>query len=758
MRNGNEAACLGWPRQKGEMADLIRSHDWAASPLGPVEAWPATLRNAVDLMLDSRQPVYLGWGPDLTSLYNEGYVAFLGDRHPWALGKPYAEVWPEITGEYAPILQAVMAGEAQHFVDRPVPLRGPNAPPRWFTFSWTPLRDDSGEVAGFYCPATETTERMRKAVQLEHNETRYRALFDAIDQGFAVIQVLFDETGRAADFRLLEVNAAFQRQTGFTDVVGRTALELAPDHETAWFDIYGRIARTGVPERFERFLAITGRYYEVYAFPAGGAEDNTVGVLFNDIGERKRAERSLQESEENLRLIVENARDYAIFTTDCEGRVTAWYDGAAMVFGYRADEIVGRDLAILYTDEDREAGEPEGELARARRNGSTPNVRWHLRADGSRVFIEGAAAALWGGNGELRGFLKIGQDVTERQRAQAALRRSRREMRTLLEGIPQLVWRSRDDGDWIWASPQWVSFTGLSVEESCGLGWLGAVHPDDRERARSAWSKARDAKGFNADYRIRDAATGRYRWFQTRATPSGDEDGETAEWFGTSTDVDDLRRLQEHERLLLAELQHRVRNTLAVIRSIARRTADTTETAEDYAMHLEGRIDAFARVQAAATRDPAAGISLLDLVAEELVAATAREGENVAIEGPDTRLPAREAETFGLAVHELATNAIKYGALSEPGGHIDVRWNIEATGDRPLLHFVWKETGVRLDPEEPRRRGFGTELIERTLSYQLRAEAKETFEPDGVRCIIRMPLPPAGAERPSPGETLLLED
>ena len=463
--------------------------------------------------------------------------------------------------------------------------------------------------------------------------------------------------------------------------------------------------------------------------------------MFNDISERKRSQQALRHNEENLRLIVENTRSYAIFTTDPDDRVTAWYAGAAAVFGYEAEEILGRSAAILFTPEDRTNREPEHELSVARQNDSSPNVRWHMRADGRRVFIEGTVVALWSGAGELRGFLKIGQDVTERERSQAELRDSRRQMKTLLEGIPQLVWRSRDDGDWTWASPQWEAFTGQSAEASLGSGWLDVVHPDDREAARSAWAQSRDSQSFRADYRIREAATGLYQWFHTRATPSRESDGAIVEWFGTSTDVDDLWRLREHERLLLAELQHRVRNTLAVIRSIARRTADTTETAEDYAMHLEGRINAFARVQAAVTRDPLGGVSLLDLVAEELIAATAREGENATIEGPNIRLSGREAETFGLAVHELATNAIKFGALSEPAGHVAIRWTIEEAADPPLLHFVWKETGVDLNPDEPRRRGFGTELLERTLSYQLLAEGRESFEADGVRCVIRMPLP-----------------
>ena len=757
MTLANDGPRHGWPRQTGEMADLIRSHDWAGSPLGPIEAWPASLRGAVDLCLDSALPCLVWWGDDLLQIPNDAAVGMVAAGSGARLATPAETAWPwpwdgmraivdEVCATRAPILRTIPAGPG---------MAGGDEGAAGVEVSCGPLRTDTGAVAGLF-----VTVRAKPAQAADPDLARSAApqiLRQAIQRA-PVAVMFFDPEGT-----LVDANEAFLAMTGFSHAdVASGALHwrslTAPEWIAASEREMERMATTGRvgPYEKEYFRKDGTRAWMLFAGSDLG--DGSVMEFAIETSDRRRTEDALRASEENLRLTVENARDYAIFTTDPEGIVTAWYDGAAIVFGYRADEIVGRDFAILYTDEDREAGVPRRELAEAARKGRTPNVRWHLRANASRVFIEGAAAALWGGNGELRGFLKIGQDVTERRRAQAALRRSRRELRTLLEGIPQLVWRSRDDGDWTWASPQWVSFTGLSVEASCGLGWLEAVHPDDRERARSAWSKARDAGGFHANYRIREAASGRYRWFQTRATPSREEDGEIAEWFGTSTDVDDLRRLQEHERLLLAELQHRVRNTLAVIRSIARRTANTTETAEDYAMHLEGRIDAFARVQTAVTRDPGAGVSLLDLVAEELVAATAREGENATIEGADVRLPPREAETFGLAVHELATNAIKFGALSHPDGRIAVRWTVEEGASRPILHFVWKETGLHLDPERPRRRGFGTELVERTLSYQLRAEAAETFEPDGVRCTIRMPLPTAAVEEPGHREAQLLEE
>jgi two-component system CheB/CheR fusion protein len=157
-------------------------------------------------------------------------------------------------------------------------------------------------------------------------------------------------------------------------------------------------------------------------------------------------------------------------------------------------------------------------------------------------------------------------------------------------------------------------------------------------------------------------------------------------------------------------------------------------------MHLEGRIDAFARVQAAVTRSPAAGLDLAMLVADTLHSVGAQEGERVRhIKGPDVRLQAKAAETVALAIHELATNAVKYGALSAEQGRLAVEWSIAEAQEQPRLVLRWTETGVKLSSEKPTRRGFGTELIERILAYDLGGEARLEFTSDGLHCIISLP-------------------
>lgn len=171
-----------WPRGESEMAVRIRAFDWAATPLGPISRWPRALRTLVDLMLASPQPAYLAWGPDHTSLYNDGYIPIAGTKHPRALGQPYREMWAEIWDDYRPLVAATMAGEAHLFTDRPVPLTGrPDRPMSWFTFSWTPVRDDEDRIAGFYCVALETTEAVLAHERVRESEERQALLLELSD-------------------------------------------------------------------------------------------------------------------------------------------------------------------------------------------------------------------------------------------------------------------------------------------------------------------------------------------------------------------------------------------------------------------------------------------------------------------------------------------------------------------------------------------------------------------------------------------------
>ncbi|MFF8798560.1 MULTISPECIES: HWE histidine kinase domain-containing protein [unclassified Methylobacterium] len=204
-----------------------------------------------------------------------------------------------------------------------------------------------------------------------------------------------------------------------------------------------------------------------------------------------------------------------------------------------------------------------------------------------------------------------------------------------------------------------------------------------------------------------------------------------------------LRRFLD-EKGLPAEQRHQVRNTLAMLRAIIRRSAESSESVETYAAHLDGRLDAVARVLNALMRNVREGVGLHSLIADELLVHLAREGEQVTISGPSLRLRPGAAEVFAMAIHELVVNAVEHGALTVPQGGIRIAWTLTAPTDAgpPILTFVWTESGLEALPPEPARRGFGTEVLERSLRYELKAETELAYEPDGLRCTIRLPLPP----------------
>lgn len=200
----------------------------------------------------------------------------------------------------------------------------------------------------------------------------------------------------------------------------------------------------------------------------------------------------------------------------------------------------------------------------------------------------------------------------------------------------------------------------------------------------------------------------------------------------------ELRQCRAEHRSHISELQHRSRNVLAVVRSIIRRSGDTAESQEDFASHLEARVSALARTQGALTLHEHEGPELEDLVRAELAANAVRD-KQVVIEGPSLRMAPRAAEAMALALHELTTNAVKFGALTTPKGRITVSWTIESM-PVPALRWRWIESNVHIARTETARRGFGRELIERVLPYELGAVTRFTIAPDGARCEIELPI------------------
>lgn len=340
------------------------------------------------------------------------------------------------------------------------------------------------------------------------------------------------------------------------------------------------------------------------------------------------------------------------------------------------------------------------------------------------------------------------RDILPRRQAEERLSASERRLTTLVQGMPQLVWRASAVGRWTWVSPQWTAYTGQTMAEANGFGWLKAVHPDDRHRVIVAWREAGARGEFRAEIRIRGGPEAAERWFQARALPVLDERGAVAEWIGTSTDVDDLHQLRGRQEVLLAELQHRTRNLLSVVASVAERTARNASSLEDFLPRLRERLLALSRINGLLSQlDRGQRVTFDALIRAELEARGFLEAHGdarVILDGPDgVRLRSASVQTFALAIHELATNAVKYGALSQDDGRLAVHWRLSGADEGPRRLVVdWIESGPErpLAPPPAAGGGYGRELIEKALPYQLKARTTYEIGPRGVRCTIDLPV------------------
>ena len=323
------------------MAELMRRHDWHDSPLGEPRQWPDALKPVVSLMLVSRFPMFLLWGDEHLCLYNDGYIALLGKRHPRALGQPFQSTWPEIWSSIQPLIMRAYAGESLYFESLPLRIeRNQFQEDANFTFSYSPLRDADGAIKGIFCTCMETTEQLRAEAALRSSEARWRGLFNNMQEGFFLAQALRDVSGHIVDFRFLEMNPGFEQQSGVvaSDAVGRPIREAVPGIQEDLLQLYARVVDTGEPQHFEVYIAVAGnRWFEVRA--RKDATDR-LAVLFLDITARRATEAALRKSEATFRGLTQ-AMPNQVWTANADGKLD-WVNERVLEYsGISFDQLLG---------------------------------------------------------------------------------------------------------------------------------------------------------------------------------------------------------------------------------------------------------------------------------------------------------------------------------------------------------------------------------------------------------------------------------
>ncbi len=287
----------------------------------------------------------------------------------------------------------------------------------WVRVNATAIRDPEGRPLRTVATIEDITERKRAEEALRRSEERYRTLFESIDEGFCIIEMMFDQNGEPVDYRFLETNPAFEKHTGLHEATGKRMRELAPNHDAHWFEIYGKVALTGEPVRFvNEAKALDDRWFDVYAFRLGGRKSRKVALIFNNITERRRAEEALRKSEERYKTLYED-NPFMYFTVDKRGTVLSVNRSGAQELGYTVEELVGHPVLDVFHEEDREG--VSRYLSMCLQNLERPSS-WEtrkVRNDGSILWARENLRIVEGPDGATIGLL-ICEDITERTQAE----------------------------------------------------------------------------------------------------------------------------------------------------------------------------------------------------------------------------------------------------------------------------------------------------------------------------------------------------
>lgn len=343
--------------------------------------------------------------------------------------------------------------------------------------------------------------------------------------------------------------------------------------------------------------------------------------------------------------------------------------------------------------------------------------------------------------GHALGIFVQATDVSEAARAMAALRESEKRFEAIVNSIDQMIWSTTPDGHHDYFNQRWYEYTGLTKGETDGLAWENPFHPEDRANAWKVWQHSlATGEPYHVEYRLRHHS-GEYRWVIGRAQCVRDDDGRITRWYGTCTDIHDLKVAEEARQLLLRELNHRVKNLFSITSGMINMTARTTATVPAMADTLQGRLRALSKahelVQPAIADGPQAPeTGFLGSLIEDILKPHVDVETRVLLSGPPVEIGLKASTSLALIVHELATNAAKYGAFAGQEGTLAVEWTVIDNS----LELRWTEALAGRQIAPPSSLGFGSKLARTSATQQLGGDIRFDWASDGLRIVLRIPI------------------
>ena len=681
-------------------------------------------------------------GPDhVFEFANAAYLELVGRRE--VAGQRVRDVLPELDQQGTVALLDKVYATGEPFIGRRMPFafqRQANAPAeiRYMDFVYQPVVDDQGHVTGIFAQGFDITQQVKTETAFGESEARYRLFSEETREGVVI------HNGEV----ILDCNPAYARIFGYgsvAEVIGLPSTAFVTPRSAALLQEKGAL-ESEEPYEIEAIRKDGSIFPAEFVGRPSTWQGQKVRIgLARDLTERKRREAALRESEAHFAAIFDQSAA-GLSEVDLTGRFLRVNDRFCEISGYTREELLsGRRMQDITHPDDL----PENLrlFQHAVESGEPFEIeKRYIRPDGSVVWVSNTVTLIHDVAAHPRTVASVSLDLTARREAEAALRQSESRLRLALDAGRMAVWESDSGTNSVTTSPELNRLLGFPEDASPSIEEIRARYaPGAQDRLRAA---AAAALGRGERYAEEELGIiwpdGSRHWLLLRAdleVVTGPDDAVSIKAMGVAFEITERKLWEERQRLLINELNHRVKNTLATVQSIALQSFRQTDaaTGSDVVTAFQDRLFALARAHDILTRDNWEGAELRDIVGEVIEPYCRQSSGRCDIDGPRVRLTPSMALALSMAVHELATNAAKYGALSVSKGQVSISWSV-IPGEPRQLTLCWQERGGP-PVASPARKGFGTRLIERSLAQELAGEVSLAYVPTGVVCTIKAPLP-----------------
>lgn len=600
-------------------------------------------------------------------------------------------------------------------------------------------------------PGKSTYTKLNQKIDSLNSEIEWRARADHASAHLAAIVASSTDAiySKDLDDNITSWNKGAERMFGYTaiEIVGKPSLCLIPPEKRDEEAII--MARVRAGETLEPVETIrqskAGNQFDVSITPSPirNRAGKIVGVskIVRDISARKQVERSLNAAKATFEQLISNSA-FGIYCVDADFRIALVSAGAQKAF-QNVRPLIGHDLAaalrILWPEP--AAG---NFIARFRHTLETgepyhaPNTIENRHDIGQREAYDWKIERMVLSDGR-PGLVCHFYDFSERQKFEAALRESEQRFRGTFENASVGIAHVSLDGAWLDFNDTLCTLLGYTRAEFMETRLDKVRHPDDHavdaERVDELLSGTVSSIQYEERYRRKD---GSIIWLGGTVGLQRDDDGNAAYLIHVIRDVTDRRAAQEHQDFLMHELSHRSKNQLAVISAMARQTARGASSVEAFRSVFEQRLHGLAVSIDMLVNQGWSGVPLRDLIDRQLE--TFKGDDNrLLCEGPDVTINSAAAEAIGLALHELSTNSLKYGAWSVTEGRVSIQWEFRPSDDGQLVHLTWIERGGP-PVEPPTHRGFGQTVIEHLVAQKLDAEVSLSYPVEGLEWTLLLPI------------------